>query len=66
MGRAALISAACLAAAVLLSGCGAEGVVSPTPKTVIGSLPAPALEPATPAFKLKGDPTAGKAIFLKA
>ena len=65
MGRAALISAACLAAAVLLSGCGAEGVVSPTPKTVIGSLPAPALEPATPAFKLKGDPTAGKALFLK-
>lgn len=66
MGRAALISAACLTAAVLLAGCGAEGVVSPTPKTVIGSLPAPALEPATPAFKLKGDPTAGKAIFLKA
>jgi mono/diheme cytochrome c family protein len=65
MRRAALISAACLAGAVLLAGCGAEGVVSPTPQTVIGSLPAPALEPATPAFKLKGDPTAGKAIFLK-
>jgi mono/diheme cytochrome c family protein len=65
MGRAAPISAACLAAAVLLAGCGAEGVVTPAPKTVIGSLPAPALEPATPAFKLKGDPTAGKALFLK-
>ena len=61
-----LISAACLACAVLLAGCGAEGVVTPTPKTVIGSLPTPALEPATPAFKLKGDPTGGKAIFLKA
>jgi mono/diheme cytochrome c family protein len=66
MRRAALISAACLGAAVLLAGCGAEGVVSPTSKTVIGSLPAPTLEPATPAFKLKGNPTAGKAIFLKA
>ena len=31
-----------------------------------GSLPQAAAEPATPAFKLKGDPTAGKAIFLKA
>jgi cytochrome c6 len=66
MRRIALISAACLASAVLDAGCGAEGVVSPTPKTVIGSLPTPTLEPATPAFKLKGNPTAGKPIFLKA
>jgi mono/diheme cytochrome c family protein len=36
------------------------------PRTVVGSLPKPTLEPATPAFKLKGDPTAGKAIFEKA
>ena len=66
MRRAALISAACLAGAVVLAGCGAQGVVKPVPKAVIGSLPTPTLEPATPAFKLKGDPTAGKAIFLKA
>jgi len=64
--RAALISAACLAGAVVLAGCGAQGVVKAVPKTVIGSLPTPTLEPATPAFKLKGVPTAGKAIFLKA
>jgi mono/diheme cytochrome c family protein len=64
--RAALISAACLAGAVVLAGCGAEGVVRPVPKTVIGTLAAPALDPLTPAFKLTGDPTAGKAIFLKA
>jgi mono/diheme cytochrome c family protein len=64
--RAALILAACLAGAIVLAGCGAEGIVKPVPKTVIGSLPTPTLEPATPAFKLKGDPTAGKAIFLKA
>jgi mono/diheme cytochrome c family protein len=34
--------------------------------TVVGSLPKPTLEPATPAFKLKGDPAAGKKIFLSA
>jgi mono/diheme cytochrome c family protein len=41
-------------------------VTSPAPVTVIGSLPKPALEPITPAFKLKGDPTAGKSVFAKA
>ena len=66
MRRAALILAAFLTGAIVLAGCGAEGVVKPVPKTVIGSLPTPTLEPATPAFKLKGDPTAGKAIFLRA
>jgi mono/diheme cytochrome c family protein len=55
-------SALLLAAA----GCGAEGVTSPAPKTVIGSLPKPTVEPATPAFKLKGDPAAGKKIFASA
>jgi mono/diheme cytochrome c family protein len=65
MRRLALISLAALAAA-LLSGCGSEGVVSPTPATVVGSLPTPTLEPATAAFKLKGDPAAGKGIFTKA
>ena len=62
MRRLALIP---LAAVALLAGCGYEGTVSPAPVTVIGSLPKPTLEPATPAFKLKGDPVAGKAIFLK-
>jgi cytochrome c6 len=65
MRRVVLISLAAAAAAALLAGCGAEGVVSPTPVTVIGSLPKPTLEPATPAFKLTGDPVAGKALFLK-
>ena len=66
MRRVALISLAALAAAALLSGCGSQGVVSPTPVTVVGSLPTPTLEPATAAFKLKGDPAAGKGIFTKA
>jgi mono/diheme cytochrome c family protein len=55
-----------LALAAVLAGCGAEGVVSPTPVTVVGALPKPTPEPATPAFKLKGDPTAGKKTFLSA
>jgi mono/diheme cytochrome c family protein len=50
----------------LLAGCGAEGVVSPTPQTVIGTLPKAAPAPITPAFKLKGDPTAGAKIFRSA
>jgi mono/diheme cytochrome c family protein len=63
MRRLALIP---LAAVALLAGCGYEGTVSPTPVTVVGSLPKPTLAPITPAFKLKGDPVVGKAIFLKA
>jgi mono/diheme cytochrome c family protein len=51
---------------VFAAGCGAAGVVSPTPATVVGSLPQGASEPATPAFKLKGDPTAGAKIFKSA
>ena len=53
-------------AAALLAGCGAQGVTSPAPETVIGSLPKPAVAPATPASKLKGDPAKGKAIFSSA
>jgi len=34
--------------------------------TVIGTLPKATQEPETPAFKLKGDPTAGKAVFAQA
>ena len=61
MRRGILILVSC----GLLAGCGAQGATSPAPKTVIGTLAAATPEPATPAFKLKGDPTAGKAIFLK-
>jgi mono/diheme cytochrome c family protein len=51
---------------LLAAGCGAEGVVSPAPVTVIGTLPAAPTAPVTPASKLKGNPTAGAAIFAKA
>jgi mono/diheme cytochrome c family protein len=62
---AVLIALSCLAAA-LVAGCGSQGVVSPAPRTVEGTLPKPTLEPVTPAFKLKGDPDAGKGVFAKA
>jgi mono/diheme cytochrome c family protein len=51
---------------LLAAGCGFRGVTSATPSKVTGSLPKATLEPATPAFKLKGVPAEGKAIFLKA
>jgi mono/diheme cytochrome c family protein len=63
--RTILTALTCSAAVAILAGCGAQGVTSPAPRTVIGSLPKPTLDPITPAFKLKGDPTAGKALFLK-
>jgi mono/diheme cytochrome c family protein len=63
--RLVLAVPAALAAAAL-AGCGSEGVVSPTPATVVGSLPKPAQKPITPAFKLKGDPSSGKSVFASA
>ncbi len=66
MRRLSIVAIAALALAAVLAGCGAEGVVAPTPVTVVGALPKPTLDPATPAFKLKGDPTAGKKIFSSA
>jgi mono/diheme cytochrome c family protein len=63
--RVTLVALAALAAAVL-AGCGSQGVVSPMPQTVVGNLPKATQKPITPAFNLKGDPTAGKAVFVKA
>ena len=61
--HSAVTAAAAVLGAVVLAGCGSQGVASPTPKTVVGSLPTPTAEPETPAFKLKGDPTAGAKVF---
>jgi len=66
MQRLGIVAIVALALAAVLAGCGAEGVVSPAPVTVVGALPKPTLDPMTPAFKLKGDPTAGKKTFLSA
>ncbi len=64
MRRPGLIAAALLGA-VVLAGCGSEGVASPTPKTVIGTLATTTTTfPVVPAFHKKGDPANGKPIFL--
>ena len=51
---------------LLLAGCGAEGVVTPTPQNVVGTLPKAPSFPVVPAFKLKGNATAGAAVFKSA
>lgn len=66
MRRLLLTAPAVLAATIALTGCGSQGVVSPTPETVIGTVPQAAQKPITPAFKLKGDATAGKSVFASA
>jgi mono/diheme cytochrome c family protein len=62
--RPAVIAAALLGA-VVLAGCNSEGVSSPTPNTVIGTVTTPTTTfPIVAAFHLKGDSTKGKPIFL--
>jgi mono/diheme cytochrome c family protein len=61
--RPGLIAAALLGA-VALAGCGSEGVASPTPKTVVGTVSTPTTTfPVVPAFHKTGDPAKGKPIF---
>ena len=61
--RRVLLIAPAVAAAAVLAGCGAEGVVSPTPQTVVGKAPVAAPKPITPAFKLKGVAASGSKVF---
>ena len=65
MRHPAVIVAAALLGAIVLAGCGGEGVTTPTPTTVVGTYSAPTTTfPVVPAFKLKGDAAKGKATFL--
>jgi len=58
---------AVLLGAVAVAGCGAQGVASPTPNTVVGTLKTTTPTfPVVPAFHLKGDDTKGKAVFASA
>ena len=63
MRRPGLIAAALLGA-VVVAGCGAQGVVSPTPQTTVGTLTIQTTTfPKVPAFDKKGDPQKGSSIF---
>ena len=63
MPRRALIAAAALLGAVALAGCNSQGVASPTPNTVVGTLPTAPSFPIVPAYHLKGDPKKGSGIY---
>jgi mono/diheme cytochrome c family protein len=60
--RTALILAVLLGA-VVLAGCNSQGVASPTPNTVVGTVATGPSFPVTPAFHLKGDPAKGSSIY---
>jgi mono/diheme cytochrome c family protein len=53
------VSAAALLAVGLVAGCGSQGVASPTPQTIQGSVP----KQTTPTVA-KGNPANGKAVFI--
>jgi cytochrome c551/c552 len=53
------VSAAALLAVGLAAGCGSQGVASPTPQTIQGSVP----KQTTPTVA-KGNPANGKAVFI--
>jgi cytochrome c6 len=57
------VIAALLFGALVLAGCGAEGVVSPTPDTVIGTAATGPTFPIVPAFHLKGDAKKGSSVY---
>ncbi|MFZ0342820.1 MAG: c-type cytochrome [Gaiellaceae bacterium] len=58
--------AAAALGAIVLAGCGGQGVTTPTPATVIGTLPKAKVLPAVPATHLKGDSAKGSSVFASA
>src|ERR1700751_2993664 len=64
--RAVIAAAAAVIAslgAIALAGCGSQGVASPTPETVIGTVSTAPSFPIVPAFKVKGDPKKGSSVY---
>ena len=59
----AVIAAAAVLGAIALAGCGSQGVASPTPNTVIGTVATTSSFPVVPAFHLKGDSKKGSDIY---
>ena len=66
MRHRAVIAAAAVLGVIALAGCGSEGVVSPTPETVVGTIATTPSFPIVPAFHLKGDPKKGAAVYKSA
>ena len=64
--RRAVLFLAVLGLVALAAACGSQGVVSPTPQTIVGKAPTAAPVPTVPADSVKGNATAGKQVFLKA
>ena len=63
MRHPAVIAAVAALGAVALAGCGSQGVASPTPNTVVGTVKTTSSFPIVPAFHLKGDSKKGDAVF---
>lgn len=63
MRRPAVIVAAFVFGALMLTACGSQGVASPTPNTVIGTVSTAPTFPIVPAFHKKGDPKKGSSVF---
>jgi len=53
------VAAAALLGAGIAAGCGSQGVASPTPQTVVGSVPK-----STTPTTAKGNPANGKTVFI--
>lgn len=66
MRHPAVIAAAVLGA-IVLAGCGSQGVVTPTPNTVIGTVATTGTQfPIVAAFHVKGVAKKGSAVFASA
>ena len=66
MRHPAVIAAAAALGAAALAGCGSQGVASPTPNTVIGTVSTTSSFPIVPAFHVKGVAKKGSAVYSSA
>jgi mono/diheme cytochrome c family protein len=62
----AVIAAAAALGAAALAGCGSQGVASPTPNTVVGTVSTTPSFPIVAAFHLKGAANKGSAVYSSA
>ena len=66
MRHPAVIAAAAVLGAAALTGCGSQGVASPTPNTVIGTVSTTSSFPIVAAFHVKGVAKKGSAVYSSA